>query len=219
MRTKREVRKISDDQAMRLFGGVVGRAMEWEYAKQIVIPKLMDCRESEYLKDKPHTRIADLPVVYNVPISSDGGMYAAIAVKDNLLEMWGVSQQELHEAAVGNLKTVVKTLPEVMLGLGHPLLYGVDEPVLYVLTNEAYHYGAANVLDAEAMNELCELFDGEIALIPSSIHEWLVFDSRDADAKAIGNMIKMVNATSLEEDDILSDKLYIYSPEKGLMIA
>lgn len=57
-------------------------------------------------------------------------------------------------------------------------------------------------------------------MIPSSINEVLVypFSEGELDQKHLASLIGDVNTNCLDRTEILSDKAYIYTPDKGLRV-
>ena len=220
MRTPRETKNATADFINARYGCDISDLSSWDKCKGRVLPRLVDYRETDYLQGKPHTMTADLPVIYSVEIGQDETGTASAPVTDSMLAVWGITLEELDKVARKNIKADVLSLAETLAQLTGGMagdLFGAPEVV--VLSNKSHVNGAAAVLDPDTMGALCKKFGGKVAMIPSSIHEWLVMSAEDADAQEFGRMIKDVNATALQEDDILSDRLYTYSPEEGLQIA
>ena len=66
---------------------------------------------------------------------------------------------------------------------------------------------AANIF----LRDISDKLDSNLYIIPSSVHEVLVLSEKlGDDKKSLQEMIRMVNETHLEPQDILSDSLYFY---------
>lgn len=85
---------------------------------------------------------------------------------------------------------------------------------LYVLTNHRRINGAAVILYPRMLEELAERFGGGFYVIPSSVHEVLLVKEDEIGEKRLNEMVKEVNETQLEPEDVLADQVYFYSPEK-----
>ncbi len=83
---------------------------------------------------------------------------------------------------------------------------------LYVLTNSFGRYGATSVLFPGILKELSEKLDDDLALIPSSVHEFLIVRQKDAfPDQELNEMIRSVNETDVLPEERLSDHAYYYS--------
>ncbi len=89
-----------------------------------------------------------------------------------------------------------------------------DKPGLYVITNESRYNGAASILYEEALEEAAECMGGSYYILPSSIHEVILFP--DFDTPDPGILLKMVHDVNRDEvavTDQLSDNIYYYDSE------
>lgn len=59
-----------------------------------------------------------------------------------------------------------------------------------------------------AVNKLNEQFKEGCYLVPSSIHEMVAIDRRDADAAGLIEMIHSTDCRVVNKEDILSDSLF-----------
>jgi len=89
--------------------------------------------------------------------------------------------------------------------------------LLHVLSNRRKINGAAVMLYSGVLEQIHKGFSGNFFVIPSSIHEvLLVKETRDADEAFFNSMVRTVNESQVEPEEILSDHVYYYSAEKGL---
>ena len=136
------------------------------------------------------------------------------------MEMWGVSTEQLMKDAGENSPLA---LPGVCRDMGSVLericpgkaeeILPEDEPMLpmYVLSNSRMVNGAAVMLYPDILHNLSEVLKSDLYIIPSSVHEVIVFARNMAgDEKSLKEMIHTVNMTQLEPQDVLSDSLYFY---------
>ena len=93
----------------------------------------------------------------------------------------------------------------------------IDEEIpLYVVTNSIFYNGACVMLYNGFMKALAKKLDGNLYIIPSSLHEIIVVkDLGDGELEAdrLKEMICHVNQTELRPEDKLSDSLYYYDRE------
>ena len=78
------------------------------------------------------------------------------------------------------MKTLFETTAEIM-GEDFFELMGEVEPAMpgvYVCTNESKHHGASALMYPNFMDEVADKLGGDFYIIPSSIHETLLFPAR-----------------------------------------
>ena len=215
--------------------GLVENITNYEATKEKIVPRVVN-RESneERLKDMPHKDMGDLAVTYHVDLgnSSDGNM--SVAVSNEMMAKYGVSVDELHDQACANMenlnptqfKSMADTLMEIMVPDFAEMseeqkeqtkyemgLSGPGEDAMYVISNSGKTFGAAALLDSDAMDKIQEKI-GEFYILPSSVHECiLVPKSNDMDLATLENMVQEVNATQVAPNEKLSDHVYEYDSE------
>ena len=158
------------------------------------------------------------------------------AVTDNLLEMYGISKEELHDIALHNLaesKIEFKTMRDVLINMmfpdgiseNDPMSFMIppeeEHPSMYVLSNGDTLNGAAALLDAKTMEDISQRLGGDFIVLPSSIHEVIVLPADvEMDRRDLEAMVQDVNAGEVAPEDRLSDHVYMYdSREKELVLA
>ncbi len=144
------------------------------------------------------------------------GTNGSIKVDASLIKRWGVSADDVYEAALKNTKSDVKcrNMTSVLLGLGVDLDMGLEEAAtqsMFVLTNSEMLNGAGALLDTESLREF-----GKCAVIPSSVHEVIVLPNYPGTADELAEMIGEVNGTNLTEEEVLSDHPYFF--ESGVYV-
>lgn len=189
----------------------------------------------------PGRDFLDMRVTYEIgpregtPYGEHGGREA---VTSELLEAFGVSEGQVHKAALFNLR-VKNTYTFAPM---HELLASMQTEALgeeaqreaieaarasramtpiFVLSNSDGVCGAAEILDEELMRNIAKDL-GRYAVLPSSIHEVIVVPLESTDVKddlqksALDEMIQSVNATNLAPwpDEILSDHCYVFDTRK-----
>ena len=204
----------------------------FESVKDIIVMQVVNTKMNETsLKDTPHREVEDLSIIYKLYL--DRGIEESIGtvrISDQMMEQWGVTEQELYDVALKNTKEL---LPTKILPMSTVLsvVFGSEEEIpgggsdLYVITNERKVNGAASVFcDKEAMDELSDKFNGSMYLIPSSIHEFIALSAEgdhgmDGRTAEIASMIKEVNETTVSPEEILGTEPYHYDKENGFELA
>lgn len=93
-------------------------------------------------------------------------------------------------------------------------------PPLYVLTNTYRTNGATVLLYDDILKELSDLFEKDLIILPSSIHEVLILAADENDGQNLDHytaMVKEVNASQLQDEEILSDHAYYYCRHSHLL--
>jgi len=63
---------------------------------------------------------------------------------------------------------------------------------------------------------IAEMFNTDIYILPSSIHEVIVVSSIIKSAEDLALMVKDINRTELKPEEILSDHVYFYGKEEKI---
>lgn len=155
------------------------------------------------LEQVPHVRFLDLAVVFIVVLEAnrEEGV-SSILVYNQHLELWNIGADDLYKTAVRNVANDFEITP----------MFGIKKSRLSILTNHYKMYGAAGMLYKELLNQYMEANQaGKIAILPSSIHEVLLMTcDGSVDMGCLKNMVKEVNATQVEPEEVLSGNVYIY---------
>lgn len=211
---------------------------DFEKAKDNIFPRLVNAEENqELLAQRPHMIMDDLAVTYHLEIGKHDNGNMSVAITNTILDMYGISQEELHDLAVANLEDKVPAtfqgmsevakeimLPQIMTDFGfskEDALEYIEQTVqdgkeqMYVLTNESKLNGAAVVLNDKAMEDVTEKVGGDFFILPSSIHELLVVPKQEgmeiSDLEAI---VQEVNATQVSQEEKLSNHVYEYDAKE-----
>ncbi len=203
----------------------------WERCRERIIPRIVGIEGNEaLLKERVHKIIADLAITYCILLEesySDGAM--TVSVTKQLMNNWGLMVEELHEAAINNMPSLVpstfRSMAEVMRDMlamsdeEYEMLPMSSDEQMFVLTNELKLNGAAAILDTDLMLAIFEKI-GEFYILPSSIHEVLIVPkSSNIHVKELKAMVKEVNDTQVSPEDRLSYSIYSYNPVDGFCIA
>ncbi len=90
---------------------------------------------------------------------------------------------------------------------------------LYVLTNHRKINGAAVILYPDMLEELAKRFSGGFYIIPSSVHEVLLLKEEEIGEERLNEMVREVNETQVEPEEVLTDHVFYYSSEKKQLIS
>lgn len=179
----------------------------FEDVRELVIPALTSTENDKYLLDKAYKPLEDIAVTYVIPVGGSGN----IRITEQMLEKWRMNVDELHEAALANLDKHlhVETLAELFGGL--TAFFGDRENYdnAYFISNSNGHFGAAQILNTRAMDEIAAK-NGltELVIVPTSIHECILLQNKDVE-KIAGFCEGSRKMTAPE--DRLSDSAYVYN--------
>lgn len=92
-------------------------------------------------------------------------------------------------------------------------------PKMYVASNENKNYGAAVILYDEFLNDFANSIQADFYILPSSVHEVILIpvESDKDEVCQLKRMVYEVNHTELEEEEILSDSIYLFKRSGGII--
>lgn len=205
------------------------------YIKNHIVMKLMNYENNkEKLENMPHQVLGDLAVSYGIEINDpdilEPGMSAGIININNEFNIaLGMSVDVLNRYALINMPKLHPAELAVLYDATHHDLYDSDselpevekfEPFeLYCLTNKDNVYGASTILYPGQLEKMAKLAKNNFYVIPSSTHEMLIVNKHELlSVKEINNIINLVNADELSEDEILSSHVYEYDVDSKQLI-
>ena len=195
----------------------------WDGVKDKVCYRLINTDKNEGILDKhPHREFIDLSTVYFISLNV-GGQNGSIAITNEMASNWGVSEEELWDEAFVNTQKLFPAKITGMTGLlesmGCPLGDDIpDDLPMLVATNEAKTNGAGVIFYDDVLTQLTDRLGDKIFILPSSVHEVIaIADDGGHEAAELLEMVREINRTSVEENEVLSDSVYRY--ERGGEIA
>lgn len=237
----KEIAQIKMDNSLELPIDVK-ELQDYETVRPLLAIRLCDPEKNqEYLKDKPHTACGELAAIYRIQIMEDSNGTASAVVTNDMLNLWGITQEQLHHDTVATenarnpvcFYTMDDVMSEMMLSAKPTNLFNRPEPVetgavpMYVLTSQSKMDGAGVLARDGVLEKIGELIGSNFYVLPSSIHEVLIVpDNGNMQTKKLEDMVKEVNATQVAPEDLLSDKVQYYDraaktlgrkQEKGLL--
>ena len=209
--------------------------LDYEKVRQRIVYKLINAEKNkELLDDIPHIEYLDLAIVFQCLVAQEDTGIATILVHNVHQKLWGVSIEELYEAAQVNtqlhLGHEIKTMPEVLCEImkaentedsdhSEYMEEFFEDVQMYVLSNKNRVEGAACMLYPGLIQEFADKTGSSLYIIPSSIHELLLVPTdNDNNYAEIKGMIKEINDTQVSTQEILSYSLYFYDRQMGDVI-
>ncbi|WP_461812414.1 DUF5688 family protein [Faecalimonas sp.] len=190
--------------------------------KKILCKLINQEKNKEFLEDTPYISFLDLAIVCYVLIELKENGIVTMPVKFSQLEMWGIEETELFQVAKENVQkqfpAELRQMKEViaeMLGIDMPQ---DDEEVMYVLSNDIRSFGAICIIYDGILELIGEELKENYYIIPSSIHEMIIVPESKAPKKEeIEEMVKEINETQVENEEVLSNNVYFYNIQEKRM--
>lgn len=196
-----------------------------EMKKALAMEVVSAERNAELLETVPHKNMEDMAVVYRFVVGDSPAGTGTILVTNQMLDNYGITADQLHADAVQNAPEI---RPLVIQGMGEVLAkqMGVDDlemlglnippeqEQMFVASVEGNVHGAGVLAYQDFMDKAAERVDGSFFILPSSIHEILIIpDNGKFDLQSLENMVKEVNATTVDPADQLTDSVYHYDAQ------
>lgn len=193
----------------------INSILDYESIKENLRAKLINYElNREFLKEVPHRRFLDLAIIVYIEINDKViADMASVIVKNNILESWDISKEEMISIAIENSE---KNINIMNMSDIVDLTFNKEEVNMYVATNHEMLNGAIAMVNIKKIKELADtLVAQELIIIPSSIHEIILvtLDDMMDDKTYIHDMIKSVNSSIVNKSDVLSENYYIYNKE------
>lgn len=173
----------------------------------------------ELLEEIPYREYMDLAIVFYVVLEVDEYGIASMLIRNEHLKLWKVTDEDLYYHACNNTQrifpcefTPMKKILEELLGFEEE---GPGDQ-MYILSNEMRNYGAAALLYPDRLRMAGEEIGENYYLLPSSVHEVILVAENEApEREELEKLVKEMNETQVEEEEVLSDKVYYYDIETG----
>lgn len=192
-------------------------------------------RNAVLLSGTPHTNCEDMALIYKVLVGVNSTETATITIKNEYLDIWGVTKDEIHALAVKNtrelLPVTVRSLNEVMLEKQRAIGVLPEEMLeemrnlpadaqQYVITNSTQANGAAAIFYEDVLSGLAEKIGTDLYILPSSIHECIAMSVNMGEAEGLAEMVAEINRYNVATEEQLTDHVYRFdAKEKTLKIA
>lgn len=185
-------------------------------------------RNSVLLNDIPYIPFLDMAITFHLVVSINDSCMQSLKITRELQQKWGVSVEQLLKMAK---KNTPELLPARVCELSQLMecymntkewkpepeedLTNEEKIDMIVVSNELGINGAAVVLYDGVMEQIANEYDSDLYLLPSSIHEMIVVPCGDEDLyNTFSSMVNSINQGYVDEDEVLSDRVYIYRKEE-----
>jgi len=204
---------------------------DYESVKHRIVYKLINFEKNQNLLEQiPHIRYLDLAIVFYCLMICDSFGNGSILIHNSHCSMWNVNAEALYQDAITNtpnllgaeLKSMEEVITELMEDAPEPvdLQWEVEgrEIAMYVLSNKTRIHGAACILYENIVRDFADYLHKDIFILPSSVHEVILIPVSGLEkVETLIEMVKEVNETQVEDEEVLSDSIYYFSREENLL--
>lgn len=179
-------------------------------------------KNEKLLNDIPYVPWMDLAIVAFVLLEVSPYGTATVLVRKEHLEIWRLTEAQLFDEAKKNTPILLPYQFCPMRKLLREICpYAVDEgeeeeESLYVLSNKLRSFGAASMLYEGILEKVGQKLGENYYILPSSIHEVIVVpESKSPVKQDLEEMVREINETQVEEEEVLSDRVYYFSRKEN----
>ncbi len=226
---------------------IIGLVLEKCDMKEIPPNLVSHLKEFDMMKDKvgisvinydanavrlahiPHRKFLDLAITYYLDMGVEiAGKNGAIAVTDELMEIWEVTEDDLYKLGITKLLTrdvfhavdlisLVRELAqeeqneEAVRFLDEVAKNNVLRKDMYIVSNEKHLLGAGCLLNKPFWKELADNKQSDLIIYPSNIDELIIFPVMDGNRGRIStDDIQEINVKTVPREEQLSNSIYLY---------
>ena len=199
---------------------------------KIVMAVVNTAKNRELLSQVPHTEREDLSLIYKVVVGTGADGIGSITIRNEHMEQWGVTVDEIHEMAMKNTKEIlpvtVQTMTEVMREMfgsdGMPeemaAMMFSDMPLnqqMFIISNKSKVNGAASMFYEDTLSELADKIGTSLYILPSSVHEVIAVSTDMGTPEALAGMVREVNGGQVAPEEQLSDHVYKFDAKAKII--
>ena len=199
---------------------------------KIVMAVVNTAKNRELLSQVPHTEREDLSLIYKVVVGTGADGIGSITIRNEHMEQWGVTVDEIHEMAMKNTKEIlpvtVQTMTEVMRemfgsdGMPEEMAEMVfsDMPLnqqMFIISNKSKVNGAASMFYEDTLSELADKIGTSLYILPSSVHEVIAVSTDMGTPEALAGMVREVNGGQVAPEEQLSDHVYKFDAKAKII--
>ncbi len=195
---------------------------------KLVIEVVSKERNAKLLATVPHKDFEDMAIVYRFLLGKGPNETRSILVNNGLMDMYGITTEQLHEDALKNAPMIrplkIEGMSQVLaktMGVEEVEQLGLyippEQEKLFVASVEGETHGAGCIAYQNFMEKASEKVGGSFFILPSSIHECLLIpDDGQFTVDTLESMVREVNATTVSPEDQLTDSVYHYDSENKI---
>lgn len=209
--------------------------------KNIVYKLINYEKNKVLLEEIPHKKYLDFAIVFYYLVDIKEFANATILIHNKHLAGWQVDVEQLYLVARENTPRLLKAnfcgMMDILQELSEEDYYfsgrtnksrsmneeddyelwmemhiRKDETGMYVLSNFSRLYGAGVILYDGVLESCAKQLGADLYILPSSVHEVILIpDEGQITKEKLEQMVREVNETQVEEQELLSDYIYYFS--------
>ena len=215
------------------FSDVAQMYSNYDAVKDKIVMAVVNTEKNrELLSQVPHTEREDLSLIYKVVVGTGADGIGSITIRNEHMEQWGVTVDEIHEMAMKNTKEIlpvtVQTMTEVMREMfgsdGMPeemaAMMFSDMPLnqqMFIISNKSKVNGAASMFYEDTLSELADKIGTSLYILPSSVHEVIAVSTDMGTPEALAGMVREVNGGQVAPEEQLSDHVYKFDAKAKII--
>ena len=216
--------------APQIKGFDISDITQYDRVSDKIVTKIVNTElNKEFLAVVPHKEFGDLSVFPQIRLDECNDMMASITIRDDILERWNVSLDEVLDKANENdlklteprlvpMDRIIDSMRKTIEIDQEGFLPEDDDRLIpmYVLSTTDKINGAKLLNQQEIMDKIAEYMGSDFIALPSSIHEAIIIpmDKNSMDLNELSMMVKSINGEVLTPTDVLSDHPYVYSKDE-----
>lgn len=204
---------------------IVNILYDFEKVKPLLKAKLINKKRNlSRLNTTPYESFIDMIIIAYVEFKQFWNDTATVTVTRDMIRAWNTTFDEVIQIAKANtfnethtFKSMKEVIAEIM-GIPVEEMDNDNEVSMYVLANISQTNGAIKICDTNAMMEIANKLNADLLVLPSSIHEVIIIPKNDdTDIDYLSSMVDSINGDVVDEQDVLSDHVYVFTRENGWM--
>lgn len=208
----------------------VSEITNYENIKDHLFIKVFNAdRNAEILENLPHRLEDDIAITYHVATEIKDGCIASFAIRNELLEKLGVTEEQLHQDAMEsavkimplNVTSMINTMKGIMREQGASPeeiemmveISKAQNPDMWIVSTDQKIAGAAALFYPGVMDQIAEKCGSDYFVIPSSTEEVIVLPNANGmRSEELSAMIGVVNDEHVSPTQQLGSEAYHYDP-------
>lgn len=197
----------------------IQKMQSYETAADSIFVKLICAEANQHmLAETPHRLFLDFAIVPYFEVREEGGFKGSVSLKNQHLEFWKVSAEEVLSAALERTRkkkgVQFCSMAEVLDGFlseEEKALFPSAKDGLFVLTNREKYLGAVTAFFPEVQEQIAMFLEEDFYLLPASVHEWVIVPKSQADNEAhLLELVRTINDSEVIPEERLSYQIYFY---------
>lgn len=194
----------------------------WENIRELVYPVLLSAKENWFLLESLVSRpLLDLSVSYIIRMKTEEGEPPLfMRITETLFESWGISEEQLYQTAMENLKKEtpvlidMDTLPaSVLTGKKPEPAERIEKEKSYILSNSVWHYGTSMLLNKEYLRKISG--GRSFYILPMTVHEIALVGASERMSADSMNAMAVCSNEEVKAEQRFQNHAYYYDAETG----